>query len=232
MKSTLNQGRLIRTVVSVLTLLCLLLLPSSRHLMSSPQSFSKRFNRGDAIRLTIWQPWQVGDKKDSGLDIDGDYLIDSGGFVFLPLIGEIKVVSHNTKTLAAELTEKFNAYIQDPIIIVEPLIRVALLGAFRRPGTYLIPPDASLWALVDKAGGPDDDSNLRKMFIERSGRTIRKDLLGGFEKAFTLQELGIRTGDQLILPVRKQFRMKDAFEILRFGLSLLNLYLVITKISK
>jgi len=229
MNLTLNQGRLTRSGLAFLAMLCLLS-PFSKRLDAAPQSFSKRFSKGDALRLTIWQPWQIGEKKNQGVDFNGDYLIDNRGFVFFPLIGDVKVVSHSAKTLAADLTEKFSAYIQDPIIIVEPLIRVALLGAFRRPGTYLIPPNASLWALVDVAGGPDDDSNLQKVYIERAGRTVKKNMLSGFERAYTLQELGVRTGDQIILPQKNRFKMKDAFDILRFAINILNLYVIITRI--
>ena len=229
MKRLFNQGWLIGVAAQML--LCgFFLALTSAMAHGSPQSFGKRFMQGDALRLTIWQPWQVGDRKNQAFDFNGDYLIDNRGYVFFPLIGDVKVVTHNPKTLAAELTEKFSSYIQDPIIIVEPLIRVTLLGAFRRPGTYLIAPDASLWALVDRAGGPADDSNLSKMFIQRAGRTIKKNLLSGFERAYTLQELGIRTGDQIMLPVKKRFKLKDAFEILRFAVSLLNLYIVIVRL--
>jgi len=194
------------------------------------QSFNKRFTRGDAIRLTIWQPWQIGDTgKNQTIDINGDYLIDNNGYVFFPLIGDVNVLSHNARTLANDLKEKFGAYMQDPIVVVEPLIRVALLGAFRRPGTYLVQPDASFWSLVDIAGGPDDNSDLRRMFVERNGRVAKKDLLSGFENAHTLTELGIITGDQIFLPVRKRFRFRDAFDLLKFSVSLINLYFLISR---
>ena len=199
--------------------------------VSFAQNFNKRFSRGDAIRLTIWQPWQVGDTgKSQSIDINGDYLIDNRGYAFFPLIGDVNVLSHNARTLANDLKEKFGAYMQDPLVVVEPLIRVALLGAFRRPGTYLIPPDASFWSLVDIAGGPDDNSDLRRMFIERGGHVEKKNLLSGFENAHTLSELGIITGDQIFLPERKRFRFRDAFDILKFSVSLINLYILVTRV--
>ncbi len=223
---SINHGRLI---VFVAIQCCAMLTGGSG--VFAQQIIVKRFSKGDALRLTIWQPWQTTTGKGQSIDFNGDYLIDQRGVAFFPLIGDVKVVSHNTRTLAEELREKFGAYVQDPIVIVEPLIRVTLLGAFRRPGTFLIQPDASLWTLVDLAEGPSDDSDLKKMFIERSGRLIKKSLLSGFERAYTLQELGVRSGDQILLPERKRFKMKDAFEILRFGVTLLNVYFLITKLS-
>lgn len=216
-------------------IVCIILLGSMTmlslgELVAAPQASTRRFSKGDALRLTIWQPWQSSDRNSDGFDASGDYLIDNRGMVFFPLIGEVRVTNHNTGTLATELTEKFGTYIQDPVIVVEPLIRVALLGAFRRPGTYLVQPNASFWELVALAGGPDDDSDLKKMFIERSGKAIKKNLLRGFENAFTLEELGIQTGDQILLPGRSSFTIRDAFEIIRFAINLLSLYFLIQKI--
>lgn len=229
MSKNFNQGWLSVSIrILLVTMVAALAWSSSAPVFG--QSYSKRFNKGDALRLTIWQPYQVGDQKNKTLDMNGDYLIDSRGYVFFPLIGDVNVLSHSVRTLSEALKEKFIAYIQDPVVIVEPLIRVAMLGAFRRPGTYLVPPDASLWQLVDLAGGPGDNSNLKKMYVERGGKIVKENLLGGFERAFTLYELGVRSGDQLLLPRRSQFGVKQAFEILRFALSLLNLYLVITRI--
>jgi protein involved in polysaccharide export with SLBB domain len=166
----------------------------------SPLSAQNAFVRGDGLRLTIWQPWKADIEKTGGIEFNGDYLIDSQGYVAFPLIGDVRVVTHTKETLSAELQEKFGVYFRDPVVIVDPLIRVTLLGAFRKPGTYLIKPDASLWELVDMAEGPSADSNMKKMRQERGGRTIREDMLAGFENSYSLQELGVRTGDQIYVP--------------------------------
>lgn len=190
---------------------------------------AQTFRRGDALRLTIYQPWRVGDDGNSGLDLSGDYPIDSRGYVFFPIVGEVRVVGHTRNSLAEALKEKFSPFLQEPIIIAEPLIRIAMMGEFRRPGTYLVDPKSSLWQLVDLAGGPTDDSNLDKMRVERGGKVVRDKLLSGFENAYSLQELGIRSGDQIVVPQKKQFTVRNALEILRFVVSMANLYFLIRK---
>lgn len=224
-----NIGRSGRRVKGLVFLQILIFLMLGNSVLEAQWS-SQNFRKGDALRLTVWQPWRVGDNKNQSIDISGDYIIDSRGDVFFPLIGDISVVSHNSTSLGEVLTEKYSEYIQDPIIVVEPLIRVTLLGAFRRPGTYLIAPDASLWELVDLAGGPEDNSDLKKMYVERGGRIVKKNILGAFERAYTLTELGIRSGDQVLVPAKNPFRLRDAFEILRFGISLINLYLLVDRL--
>lgn len=213
-------------IVFLALALCLLAGNSRAQSQLSSQSFKK----GDALRLTIWQPYRVSDGKGQSMDINGEYLIDSRGAVFFPIIGEVRVVGHTTTSLANELKEKLSPFFQDPVVVVEPLIRLTVIGAFRRPGTYLISPEASFWELINLAGGPDDNSNLKKMVVERGGKVVKKNILSGFEKAYSLQEMGIYSGDQVFAPQKKEFKMKDAFEIVRFGISLLNLYLIITRL--
>jgi len=207
----------------------LLIIPGTGNLKAESQRRALTFRKGDALRLTIWQPWGITDNKNQHVDLNGDYIIDSRGYVSIPLIGEVKVIGHNAKTLAEVIGEKSSQYMQDPIVIAEPLIRVTMLGAFIKPGTYLIPPDASLWELVDLAGGPTDDSNLNKMQIERGGETVKKKLLSSFERAYSIQEIGIKSGDQIIVPTRNRFGVRDALDILYFGITMLNLYILIER---
>ncbi|MFQ5865710.1 MAG: polysaccharide biosynthesis/export family protein [bacterium] len=232
MSSANNHGWLRFGLVFVVLCQSLVLLPN-KSLNAELQRRLLTFRKGDAIRLTVWQPWVNRDYRDGRsqyLNLDGDYLIDSRGYVFLPIIGEIKVIGHNSRSLAEVLTEKFGQYIQDPIIIVEPLIRVTMLGEFRRPGTYLIAPDASLWELVDLAGGPNEDSNLKKMWVERGGRKVKRNLLSSFERAYSIEEIGIMSGDQVTVPPKRRFQFRDAFDILRFTISIINLYFLVDRL--
>lgn len=224
-----NQGWLKFSVVYLMvSSLCLLL--SAESLLYGQERFGQTFRKGDGIRLTVWQPWRTSDGNNQVIDLDGDYTIDSKGHVFFPLIGEVNVLSHTTTTLADELKEKFSAYFQDPIVVVEPLIRVTLLGAFFRPGTYLVKPDASLWEVVDLAGGPEVHGNLEKLSVVRGGKTVIPKLLSGFERAYSIEEIGVRSGDQIVLPARGGIGFRDVLEVLRFGISILQLYLLIERL--
>ncbi len=231
MKKGIDQGWLSLKVGLAVTVQIALLLGAARA-FSAPQRLGVTFRKGDAVRLIVWQPWSTTDGKNDRVDLNGDYLIDNRGYIFLPLLGDVKVIGHTTTTLAELLKEKLSSYIQDPVVVVEPLIRVTVLGAFRRPGTYLVKPDVSFWQLVALAGGPTEESNLKKFSVQRGGKVVRKNLLSGFENAYSIQELGIRSGDQVFLPEKKKFQIRDALEILRFGISILNLYLLIDRINK
>lgn len=191
----------------------------------SGQSLLTSFKPGDAIRLQIWQPWRITEGKAEILDLNGDYAVSSQGYTTLPLIGEVKVVGLNQQTLAARLKEKYSPFIKDPFIMVIPLIRVTLLGAVNRPGAFLIPPTASLWELVEMATGPTEGAELKKMRSERGGRVVSKNLLRSFEKGYSLQEIGILSGDQIFIPGKRQFTYRDALTIATFGLQVGLFYL-------
>ncbi|MFQ5636702.1 MAG: polysaccharide biosynthesis/export family protein [bacterium] len=227
----INQGRL-RPLIQSFCLFTFIGLLQISPLNAKPQRSSQTFKRGDALRLMVWQPYRISDGKNQSIDLNGEYAIDNRGSVFFPLVGEVKVVGYTSTTLAEQLKDKFSPFLEEPVIVVEPLIRVVMLGAFRRPGTYLIEPDASLWQLVDKAGGPRDDSNLKKMWVERGGRVVKKNILSGFERAYSLKEIGVSSGDQVVVPEKKKFRLKDALEILRFGVTIINIYFLVDRIGK
>ena len=191
------------------------------------QSLLTSFKPGDAIRLQIWQPWRIAEGKAEILDLNGDYAVNSQGYTTLPLIGEIKVIGLNQQTLAASLKEKYGPFIKDPYIMVTPLIRVTLQGSVNRPGAYLIPPTASLWEVVEMASGPTQNAELKKMRSERGGRVVSKNLLRSFEKGYSLREIGILSGDQIIVPGRTSFTYKDVLDLVSFGMSVFVVYVTV-----
>ncbi|MCH7755372.1 polysaccharide biosynthesis/export family protein [candidate division KSB1 bacterium] len=193
------------------------------------QSLLTSFKPGDAIRLQIWQPWRISEGKAEILGLNGDYAVNSQGYTTLPLIGEIKTIGLNQQTLAARLKEKYSPFIKDPYIMVTPLIRVTLQGAVNRPGAYLIPPTSSLWELVEMANGPSGNANLKKMQSERGGRIVNKNLLRSFEKGYSLQEIGVLSGDQILVPARRSFEYRDALSLATFGMSVALFYLRVTQ---
>ena len=135
----------------------------------------------------------------------------------------------NQKTLAVNLKDKYSPFIKDPYIMVTPLIRVTLQGSVNRPGAYLIPPTASLWEVVEMASGPTQNADLKKMRSERGGRVVSKSLLRSFEKGYSLQEIGILSGDQIIIPGKNKFTYRDVLVLATFGLQVGLFYLRVSE---
>lgn len=184
------------------------------------------FQRGDGVRIAVWRDPSREGINIQGLGITGAYSIDSRGNIQMPLIGEVRVVGFSPESLASVIKEKYAAYISDMIVICYPLIRVSVMGAVQRPGSYLVEKRTSLWDLIELGGGPADDANIKKIRVERSAKTVAKDLLTSFEKAHSLEELRIQSGDQVIVPGHSRLTMRTIIEVTRFGLSVATFILV------
>jgi len=187
------------------------------------------FRPSDAVRIRILQ---IGQGNDRGTNIEslvnGDYPIDSRGEVELPILGRVQVTGHTKGSLAELLKEKYSPYLTgEAVITVKPLIRVTMQGAFNRPGSYRVEPDISLWELVNIAGGPTPNCEIRKIWVERGGKVVKKNLLTGFERGYSLEEVGIQSGDQILAPERNRFSLRRVLDGAFFVLSAAFLYVQI-----
>ena len=180
------------------------------------------FQPGDAVRIQVWELYRE-ERRD--LNLSNDYPINPDGYIVMPLIGEVRVKGLTVYELMQALEVKLKAYLRNPYVNVRPLIRVTMQGAFNQPGSYRVDPQSSLWDLVALAGGPTANCNLEKMWTERGGKTIIKELLAAFEKGYSLEEVGIETGDQIIAPARRGLDLNFLIGIINLLASVVLLYL-------
>ncbi len=183
------------------------------------------FQPGDAVRIEIIEVEVQSSVGAPNFDLDGDYPIAKDGTIFMPLVGNIKVTGHNQESLTKLIADKYSPYFNEPFITVTPLIRLVLMGAFHRPGSFRINPQSSLWELIDLANGPADDCDLHSLRVERGGKVIIGKLLGSFEQGHSLKDIGIRSGDQIVAEYKKHFGLREVMDYTRFGISLIVLYL-------
>ena len=180
------------------------------------------FQPGDAVRIQIWELFRQ-DPRD--LNLSNDYAINAEGFIIMPLIGEVKVVGLTSYELMQVIEEKFRAYLKDPYIYVRPLIRLTMQGAFNRPGSYRTDPSSSLWDLVALSGGPTSRCDLTNMRVERGGEITIKKLLDSFERGHSLEDVGIKSGDQIIAPEKSRLNIWQLVQIVNLFASITLLYM-------
>ncbi len=180
------------------------------------------FQPGDAVRIQVWELYQ---EQNTNIDLNGDYPINQAGFIVLPLLGEVKVRGLTVYELMNALTEKLKQYLHNPYVAVHPLIRLTMQGAFNRPGSYRVDPSSSLWDLVAEAGGPAANCDLKRMVVERGGKIAIKDLLKSFEDGYSLEEVGIESGDQIIAHPRSTLDLMTLLGIVNLLASMFILYL-------
>lgn len=112
--------------------------------------------------------------------------------------------------LRAELDDRINKhvalYLREASVRTNVLTRVAILGAVRTPGFYYAAPDRSITDLVMLAGGPAADANLNELGVSRSQVKLlkEKDSKRAIKEGRTLEQLDIRSGDEVVIPTKKK----------------------------
>ncbi len=158
----------------------------------SSHGIDAEFTPGSAIQVTIWQE----------PDLSGKFSIDSRGYVILPLIGSVNVGRFTPESLEGYLKEEYSSYLRNPIIQTLPLIRISVLGYVRNPGSYRVEPGRPLWDVIAMAGGPSDRGDITGMYVSRGAVIKNEDLLNAYEEGVALREIGIQSGDQIVVPLR------------------------------
>lgn len=100
---------------------------------------------------------------------------------------------------ADAVREAVTTYVRAERVEVQPLIRVAVLGAVGRPGYYDVAPTVPMAEIIMAAGGPSGDSDLEEVEVRR-GET---NLLEGRDPdltRITLLDISARQGDQVVIP--------------------------------
>jgi protein involved in polysaccharide export with SLBB domain len=162
------------------------------------------FKRGDAFRIIV--------SPDTVHFLVGIYQIDDNGEALLPIVGKVKVDTWSEKKLTAYLDSLYLPYLRFPDINVQPLMRVAMLGGFSKPGLYYLSPTSSLWDALAQAGGTIREDGLKKIKWERGNALVKENLLFDIEAGTSLSGIGIRSGDQLCVTHEPK---REGWEIFR-----------------
>ena len=160
---------------------------------------------GDMIRVQVWREEDLG----------GEFLVDTNGVVTLPLIGDYTVTGLGIDRVRDMLVEAYRRHLRNPSIVVTPLRTVNVLGEVQKPGLYPLDPTVTLAGAVAVAGGTTTNGDLGRIRVIRDGQVVRSRLGVGE----TLNELGIRSGDQVIVD-RRGWLDRNGTTLLASGLSI------------
>jgi polysaccharide biosynthesis/export protein len=179
---------------------------------------------GDQIGLDIFDVPEL-----SGAQ--GQYVILIDGSVNLPWVGKIQLQGLTLEGASSRLEQAYAPYIRNPIINVNLLtartLRVNVVGAVKRPGSYIISPQgqtnqilvgdaavaggsvASQWPTVtqaiQQAGGITQLANLREVELRRprpdgSEERISVNLWELLRAGEIRQDVALRDRDTLVIP--------------------------------
>ena len=164
---------------------------------------------------------QVGDQV--ALYVEGNqvlsdtFTVSLGHVLFLPTIGDIKVGGLLRSELEGRLSQELARYIVDPVVRVQPLIRVAVAGEVGSPGFYTVPAETLVSDMLMKAGGPTATANLRKVWVERRGNRVWEGeiMQAALAEGRTLDQMSLHPGDQIYVPRASEKFFKDPWSVTR-----------------
>jgi polysaccharide export outer membrane protein len=130
---------------------------------------------GDKLRIVVFG--QAG--------ISGDYLVDAGGQVTLPLVGSVPARGYTSRALAQMITERLKqGYVREPHVTVSvasyrPFF---ILGEVTTPGQYPYVPNMTAENAVAIAGGfsPRAKKGDVELTRNRGGQQIHQQVPLGY----------------------------------------------------
>jgi polysaccharide export outer membrane protein len=166
----------------VLTALCLLILPlltacganappvteAERKTLEAEAAAPPQLQAGEKIHVTVYnEP-----------SLSGDYQIDPGGLVSLPLAGTVKAAGLTQEQLEQALTTKFaSGYLKDPKITVgiSEFRPFYIVGEVEKPGAYPYTGGLTVLSAIAIAGGTTYRANQSKVLIQHAGEDSMRE---------------------------------------------------------
>jgi protein involved in polysaccharide export with SLBB domain len=144
------------------------------------------------------------------LEVEGDsqftkaFTVGPGPALMLPVIGPIPLVGVRRAQVEPYLTQQLKRYMKDPIVHAKVLVRLSVLGEVEHPGFYPVAADAPVSDALMAAGGPTKDAKFTDTHIDRIGRdgVGGRDLQEAIARGATVDGMGLRSGDQIVVPKR------------------------------
>ncbi len=180
---------------------------------------------GDAVRLRVWDAGLLLSERDVLTIFSGDYVVDGNGDIFVPRLGSFRVAHRSMAEIEKEIEEALAPIAKQPVVVAKPLIRILIWGAVKEPGAYLAEPQAALSEVLQLSGGPDMSANLEKISVRRGNETVVEGLEKAFREGHSLEQLGVRSGDVIVVPARSHFGIRTVLQYASYLSTLLLLYL-------
>jgi len=184
----------------VVRLLAILLLTSPLAGQTATRAPQGDFELGDQILLEV-----EGDSQFTHV-----FSVGAGPALTLPVIGAIPLSGVRRVDVEAYLGQQLARYMKNPMVHAKVLVRLGVLGEVEHPGYYAVAAGAVVSDALMAAGGPTKDAKFTAARIERGGKGLYEGnaFQDAFARGMTVEGLGLRTGDRIIVPRRTDAEAK------------------------
>ncbi len=210
MKNLLSSSFAVKKAVDVkrfatIVMFSLFSLVATAMSAQTPASGGGVFQVGDRIAVRIEGPLAFSDT----------VVVREGVVIQIPNIGDISVQGVRRSDVQAHLSSEIAKFVKEPVVIAVALVRVAIVGSVARPGYYSVPSDMVLSDMLMLAGGPLATADVNKSVVKRGSSEVmdKKALSQAFAGGWTLDQMRLASGDQIVIGERGRGGMENFYRV-------------------
>ena len=147
-----------------------------------------------------------------------NFVVTVSRTIELETLPPISVANVLYSELEDHMTAELGRYLREPRVRAEALKRIAVLGAVGTPGFMSAPGSTVVADLIMLAGGPMTTADVDDAEFRRRGESLGFDDGPIAFQAYTLDELGIRSGDELHIPTTQVGSFWEEFRFVALGI--------------
>lgn len=164
-----------------------------------------RLTVDDILSIQLWAYPEISpsvDANDANAKGSG-YLVDSLGYIHLPLVGRIHVEGKSLAEVTRLLKSRFAQYLKTPDVIVRMASyqgqRYSVSGQVNRSGQYTLSNQpTSLYTALSMAGGINSETGDQgSILLTRQGKTYTINTLALEKQGYSLHKLLIQPNDSI-----------------------------------
>jgi polysaccharide export outer membrane protein len=154
-----------------------------------------RLASGDVIDIVVWK------EPDASV---GGMMIRADGKISIPFLKEVKAAGFTPTELEDLLTKDLAKYVKDPevTVLVKQVTseKLYILGAVRKPGTFVLQGPMTVLQALSEAGGPTDFAKKKKIYILRNNQKIAFNYAEVIKGLNMDQNIQVFPGDTIVVP--------------------------------
>ena len=150
---------------------------------------------GDEVRLQVW----------GAVDFSVSLVLDRNGQVLIPKVGVVPLAGVTVRdlepTLRSSLSKVFANFTLNANLGRLRSIQIYVVGQAKQPGTYVVSSLSTLVNALFTSGGPNANGSMRRIQLQRAGRTITQfDLYDFIARGDKSHDAALLPGDVVVIP--------------------------------